>query len=293
MLDWLNIEDHYDSVKEMLRILDGDMAKSYKDCEETITRRGVTWINKINNELKCIRNFIDEVYDYKTLFTREIRYDISCLMKIAVCPYCNRQYITIVNNVEKGTATFDHFYREATYPIFKLSLYNLVPSCYACNSVLKGTDDKEHLNPWFMEKEEVEFDVEFYKDEEHFLKSFYFGYGNSRYTEAKIEVKNARAGDISTDNSIDVFALKDVYEVHTQYAAKFAVKAQKYERGKYKQMLIDKLNDAGFLVDEEMMDRMMYGFPSNVIGTDAESEYAMSMPLYKLKRDLVKKNRGI
>lgn len=293
LLDWLKVEDHYDSIKEMLGTLDADMANSYMDCEGVIAGKGVTWIDKLNDELKCIRDFIDEVYNYKAFFDRQTHYEISCLMKISVCPYCNRQYITILNNSQKGTATFDHFYREAIYPIFKLSLYNLVPSCYACNSVLKGTADKEHLNPWFMEKEEVEFDVVLNKDEEHYLKSFYFGYGNLGYTESKIEVKNARTGDINTDNSIDVFALKDVYEVHAQYAAKFAVKARKYERGKYKEMLIEKLSNAGFLVDEEMVDRMMYGFPSKVIGTDAESEYAMSMPLYKLKRDLVKKNKGI
>lgn len=293
LLEWLRVEDHYDSIKEMLRTLDANMAISYADCRQVLLRNIVKWLRKLKEELKYIRDFVDEVYDYKYFVDKKVHYELSCLMKISVCPYCNRQYITILNNTRKGTATFDHFYREATYPIFKLSLYNLIPSCYACNSVLKGSSDKEHLNPWFMEKEEVEFDVQLYKGETHYLKQFYFGYGNPGYTEAKIDVKNARSGDINTDDSIEVFSLRDVYEVHAQYAAKFAAKAQKYERGKYKEMLIDKLNAAGFSVDEEILDRMMYGFPSKVIGTDEEDKYAMSMPLYKMKRDLVKKNKGI
>jgi len=55
---------------------------------------------------------------------------------ITVCPYCNRNYI---NNIEKEndktirTSQFDHFFNKKDYPLYAISFYNLVPSCYACN----------------------------------------------------------------------------------------------------------------------------------------------------------------
>lgn len=293
LVKWLVDDDHYDSVKMMLGTLNAGMAISYASCERLVLKNGVAGIKELNKNLKYIRDLVDEVYDYSEIIDAQARYEISCLMKISVCPYCNRQYITILNGTKKGTATFDHYYREATYPIFKLSLYNLVPSCYACNSVLKGKDDREHLNPWYMEKEEVVFDIKLLKDEKHYLKNFYAGYGNQAYVDAELLVQNANSGDKKTENSMDVFKLQDTYRIHTQDAAQFAAKAQKYERGKYKESLINKLKVAGFAVDEEMVDQMMYGFSSKVIGTKDESKYAMSMPLYKLKRDLIKKSKGI
>lgn len=57
-----------------------------------------------------------------------------------VCPYCNREYITSVKdeNGEKLIGpTFDHFLPQFDYPFLVLSFYNLIPSCYTCNSQLK------------------------------------------------------------------------------------------------------------------------------------------------------------
>lgn len=292
LLDWLKAEDHYNAVKMMLDSLIAGMAVSYTECERIINAQPASWLNILKKNLKTIHHFVNAVYDYSGCINTKARYEISCLMKVSVCPYCNRQYITVLNKTEKGTATFDHYYREKTYPIFKLTLYNLVPSCYTCNSVLKGQDNREHLNPWRMKREEIKFDVKLLKGEADILKNYFAGYGKQKYTDAELLVQNGVPGDIETDNSLAVFELQSMYAVHTQYAAQFAAKAQKYERGKYKERLVDKLKAAGFAVDEEMLDRMMYGFPAKVIGTKEESAYAMHMPLYKMKRDLVKKNRG-
>jgi hypothetical protein len=50
---------------------------------------------------------------------------------IKSCPYCNESYIN--NRFKKVTAQMDHYFPRNKYPIFAISLYNLVPSCYACN----------------------------------------------------------------------------------------------------------------------------------------------------------------
>ncbi len=43
--------------------------------------------------------------------------------------------------IEKSQFTLDHFIGKARIPLLALSLYNFVPSCYACNSKFKGSED--------------------------------------------------------------------------------------------------------------------------------------------------------
>ncbi|AKF24660.1 hypothetical protein YH65_04120 [Sulfurovum lithotrophicum] len=68
-----------------------------------------------------------------------------------VCIYCNRNFISNFHTkkVKRATFTLDHFYQKDKYPIFALSLYNLVPSCAVCNTNIKGTRDVEqYMNPY-------------------------------------------------------------------------------------------------------------------------------------------------
>ena len=65
-----------------------------------------------------------------------------------VCIYCNRNFISNFHtkNVTRATYTLDHFYQKDKYPIFSLSLYNLIPSCAVCNTNIKGTRNVEQYN---------------------------------------------------------------------------------------------------------------------------------------------------
>lgn len=97
----------------------------------------------------------------------KLRKKIIDLKKISVCPYCNRNYINstykilhcdncnqdlfIIDENEKqcpsckqdingetkvvNTAQLDHFIPKDSYPLFAVSFYNLIPSCYSCNHV--------------------------------------------------------------------------------------------------------------------------------------------------------------
>jgi hypothetical protein len=68
-----------------------------------------------------------------------------------VCIYCNRNFISNFHTkkVKRATFTLDHFYQKDKYPIFALSLYNLVPSCAVCNTNIKGTRNVEqYMNPY-------------------------------------------------------------------------------------------------------------------------------------------------
>ncbi|MFD2602636.1 hypothetical protein [Flavobacterium suzhouense] len=82
---------------------------------------------------------------------------IANKLGIKCCPYCNRNYITSVQNI-KGKRiigpTYDHYFHKKIYKFLTLSFYNLIPSCYICNSNLKGQIDfglDTHLHPYYDE----------------------------------------------------------------------------------------------------------------------------------------------
>lgn len=50
---------------------------------------------------------------------------------LQVCPYCGRNYINKLKNYRQYE--IDHFFPKDKYPIFAVSLYNLIPVCPSCN----------------------------------------------------------------------------------------------------------------------------------------------------------------
>lgn len=90
---------------------------------------------------------IYKLFEYKS--DSEWRAKLFFNLNINSCLYCNRQYIHY-DEKAFGT-TLDHFYDKDTHPYFALSLYNLIPSCYSCNSLLKKTKpfcSSTHLHPY-------------------------------------------------------------------------------------------------------------------------------------------------
>lgn len=66
------------------------------------------------------------------------------LKNVRYCPYCNAEtvYAVEMETGEKRRApliksAFDHYYPKGRYPFLSVSLYNLIPSCYRCNSQFK------------------------------------------------------------------------------------------------------------------------------------------------------------
>ncbi|MGL4763952.1 MAG: hypothetical protein ACRC2N_02770 [Aeromonas sp.] len=105
---------------------------------------------------------IEEIFKYKLLYDygRWNRYEVLENLGVDVCPYCQRSYITKYEKKKKitkkkkekeikkklTTAALDHFYSQDEYPFLAVSLFNFIPSCHVCNSLMKGaqeTYDKE------------------------------------------------------------------------------------------------------------------------------------------------------
>lgn len=69
-------------------------------------------------------------------------YEFLRRLKVRYCPYCNAETVYAIEVRKSGKdvpirSALDHFIPHAEYPFLGLSLYNLVPSCYRCNSQIK------------------------------------------------------------------------------------------------------------------------------------------------------------
>ena len=135
----------------------------------------------LENLKEILDNFVDEeprLAEYlKKSYDKinsELRKKIIDLKNVSVCPYCNRNYISstckvlqcnncnqellVIDGTEKecpgckqeinsqtkvvNTAQLDHFFPKDSYPLFAVSFYNLIPSCYSCNHVKLNKDLK-------------------------------------------------------------------------------------------------------------------------------------------------------
>lgn len=104
-----------------------------------------------------VKLFLSKIFNYK-LFSRKGReydlYKLSSSIGVKVCVYCNISYIKTVyskDNTQVLRPFFDHFHGKARFPLLAMSLYNLIPCCYYCNSSLKGETEftlKGNLHPY-------------------------------------------------------------------------------------------------------------------------------------------------
>ncbi|MFM0684834.1 hypothetical protein PQQ77_02520 [Paraburkholderia strydomiana] len=107
-----------------------------------------------------------KVFDYKGFCDARppswCAYRLCQMSAYNICPYCNQAFaFTVVGTSNSFRPTLDHFFPKSKYPYLALSLFNLVPSCYVCNSNLKGDEDFfkiKHLHP-LEDDEEIHFEL--------------------------------------------------------------------------------------------------------------------------------------
>lgn len=133
-----------------------------------------------------------------------------------ICPYCGRQYITSWQ--EKTTASCDHYYPKELYPLLSINMYNLVPSCYVCNSVLKGRNVKSendlHLYPYQDASEILKFKVKI-EDADSLYNISEEANSIEIISQINDELKTSRA-----EKSLELFRLQEIYQYHAEDAFK-------------------------------------------------------------------------
>lgn len=87
------------------------------------------------------------------------------------CPYCNAESVYAIPkdmahpDGEATKSAFDHIIPHDKYPFFGISLYNLIPSCFRCNSGYKST---HNILGWLNKKGDKSVDPTSSKDIERY-----------------------------------------------------------------------------------------------------------------------------
>ncbi len=173
--------------------------------------------------------------------------------------------------------TLDHVLDKATHPLAALSLYNLVPSCYGCNSKFKGSSKlvtaaaEVTLSPTsstFDFNQNTRFKLYFPMNPQQ-------KYSSVNVLEDFVLVLEVKQGAQVYDKLIKVFKLRSRYTFHKKQALQLISKKQRYSDSR-----IDEI--ASILKTSADVVR------KDIFGAELFSEDFDGAALVKLKRDIGK-----
>lgn len=204
-------------------------------------------------EMKAFVKKIEKIFNYNNFCRQHLRktgkkwgaYELVKQLKVEVCPYCNRQYITVSepNENEEGRTRpqLDHFYSQARFPYFAVSFFNLIPCCYVCNSNLKSNQEctvDTHIHPYKNDFGDLyQFTIRFKagKGKDDYLKAW-----NSNTDLFSIDFKvneseKDRHSEVEFEsllkkiqNNQATFKLKSLYNSHKEYVGEMLLKSLRY-----------------------------------------------------------------
>lgn len=145
-------------IKQMVEELDkSDYGKILKEVEQ-YRKQSKQKNNKKSKNINAfgkLYNYFNGLYSDFSKKDSGYAYEMIKDLGLRACPYCNLNYIDVVikednhglhnteyikTNSKLVRPHLDHFYPKSKYPFFAVSFYNLIPSCYECNSGLKGSN---------------------------------------------------------------------------------------------------------------------------------------------------------
>ncbi len=189
--------------------------------------------------------------------------------------------------------TLDHFIDKGTFPILALSLYNLVPSCYTCNSKLKKEKNLIKNNSSLLSPTDDNFDFDSHVKFKMFMEH------DRKYinTEQKISQINSEKDFIIklTEKSysaygefIRCFKLEGRYQFHKKTALDLIDKRKSYP-DKHIYDMVKVLSTSNDPIEEKKLFDML---KRDIYGKEVFDGEIKDVPLTKLKRDIAE-NIGI
>jgi hypothetical protein len=208
-------------------------------------------------------------------------YELANSLEVNTCPYCNRQSTyTLGTDTATGTRPqFDHYINRKCAPYFSLSFYNLIPSCYICNSNLKHDaffSIDEYTHPYV---DDLTDDVVFSIGPDSI--DFIDGKADA-YSLVLVRSKFTNKPILETDRALKTYAdfrLKDLYENHKDYVDELIQKSRTYT-AEYIEGLFDSYKGTLFEKKEDVYRMLL----SNYFLVDELEK----RPLAKLTRDISK-----
>jgi hypothetical protein len=188
-----------------------------------------------------------------------------------------------INSLKKNKDhfTLDHFIPKNSYACFSVSLFNLIPSCYSCNTKFKGqqefdvTDELSKISP-SSKKYDLDKSIE-----------FKLNFNIDKYLKNRTENKNVidiKVTNLNSDNNIDkfldMFNLKGRYEFHKSISDDLLNKRKIYSDSQLNE--IEKIFfDNKIRIDKETLKKQIFG--SVIFEKEDTNE-----PFEKYKKDIAK-----
>lgn len=212
-------------------------------------------------------------------------YGLVGKLNIATCPYCNRVFTSVLKtDTGKTRPALDHFYPKSIYPFLALSLYNLIPACYACNSSFKRDVDfylNDHIHPFEMGFEgNAKFTTDLVADKDgNYLLTQISGEDAIERFKIKLSV-NSPDESIKNQiiNSNNTFHIEDLYFNHRDYVIEILKKSAMYNESRINELLNDEKYLSLFDSKEELI--------SIILGNYTYEEDLSKRVLSKLTKDI-------
>jgi len=196
----------------------------FKTLQRIKKRIGTNDAIKENESIKFVFNYTEFRETYISSFFENN-------LTISTCYYCNIDYINSynTNKKKKNKFTLDHYYDKSTYPYLALSLYNFVPSCYTCNSKLKGTEEFTSLSP-----SSIEFNFEQKVKFKLYLTDSCKDLNVK--SEKNIDIKLKERYSTEYKKYIEVFKLNERYQAHKDIVFEMIKNAEFYPESRLKEL---------------------------------------------------------
>lgn len=217
-----------------------------------------------NDNLLLENIFVNSVYEPK--LNKE---DFITAIGVDSCPYCNRNYIYVIENPMGVKPQIDHFFPKTKYPFLALSFYNLIPSCQTCNGFdAKGETDpvtSKLTNPYLIKNKDFLFDFT--------IKNASLLNPLSNKDSINVKINTTHTGNLN------VFKLAKLYSRHSDHVAELYVKAALKYSGQYRNYL---KSYTGINLSDVEIDRM-------ILGNYADPDHVHKRPFAKLYQDIGRK----
>lgn len=235
----------------MIEILKKLFPEIENEINNNLVENNVIEMNEFESRLKNIEKKFSlalTLDNFKSVLFYDIwdAYLFVLASGIRTCPYCNRQYITpILTSNGKMRGTLDHFVAKNKYPYFSMSLYNLVPTCYSCNSSFKG------------EKEFNFKDINPYDESMDDYIRFQAKMIINKPIRIDVKEKTLNKKD-EIEKYIDTFKIESQYNYHTNQVEELILKRFIYPEEYIKDIKNEKLND--FRITETKIREQLIGY---------------------------------
>jgi hypothetical protein len=189
-------------------------------------------IKKKKTFIYDVKDELEEIFKYENKFQSPISKFFEKSLETRTCYFCNIHFVNeykIDDENYQNEFTLDHYYDKATYPYLALSLYNLIPSCYTCNSKLKRNEEFKNLAPSsqnFNFHQKVKF------------KLLLDDSCKNLHIKSKDDIDITLKGQFTDmyDKYIEIFKLNERYKAHKDIVFDMIQKAELYPESRLKEL---------------------------------------------------------